>query len=92
MFSHSSSIINNCFICDKCVLVSSLIKKIAPLELHFQKLESICESKSSIVSIGEILDALCGVSNPPTPALETSQLGKWDSTWQPTHNGKENYI
>ncbi|XP_053094978.1 uncharacterized protein LOC128319677 isoform X2 [Pangasianodon hypophthalmus] len=90
MFSHSSSVVSNSFICDKCMLVSSLTEKIAALEVRIQTLERVSESESSVVSVGESLDALGGVSNPPTPALEPSQQGEWVTTWWHNRKAKAN--
>ncbi|XP_053085594.1 uncharacterized protein LOC128317482 [Pangasianodon hypophthalmus] len=90
MFSHSSSVVSNSFICDKCMLVSSLTEKIAALEVRIQSLERVSESESSVVSVGESLDALGGVSNPPTPALEPSQRGEWVTTRRHNRKAKAN--
>ena len=90
MFSHSSSVVSINFICDKCMLVSSLTEKIAALEVRIQSLERVSESESSVVSVGESLDALGGVSNPPTPALEPSQRGEWVTTRRHNRKAKAN--
>ncbi|XP_060758750.1 uncharacterized protein LOC132869548 [Neoarius graeffei] len=80
MFSHSSSVTSDSsisFTCDKCRLVSSLTEKITVLEARVQALEQVSERENSVVSVRESLDALGGVSNPPTPALEPLQRGEW---------------
>lgn len=73
-----------------CLLVSSLTKKITDLEVHIQSLDRIIESESSAVSVGESLDALGGLSNPPVLALEPSQCGEQVKTLQHTHRVKAN--
>ncbi|MCI4374315.1 hypothetical protein PGIGA_G00004800 [Pangasianodon gigas] len=72
------------------MLVSSLTEKIAALEVRIQSLERVSESESSVVSVGESLDALGGVSNPPTPALEPSQRGEWVTTRRHNRKAKAN--
>ncbi|MCI4377752.1 hypothetical protein PGIGA_G00207330 [Pangasianodon gigas] len=64
------------------------MEKIAALKVRIQTLERV--SESSIVSVGESLDVLGGVSNPPTPALEPSQRGEWVTTQQHNRNAKAN--
>ncbi|MCJ8744398.1 hypothetical protein PDJAM_G00118210 [Pangasius djambal] len=70
--------------------VSSLTEKIAALEVRIQTLERVSESESSVISVGESLDASGGVSNPPAPALEPSQRGEWVTTRRHNRKAKAN--
>ncbi|XP_060763863.1 uncharacterized protein LOC132872794 [Neoarius graeffei] len=88
MFSHSSSVASDSFICDKCRLVSSLTEKIIVLEARIHALEKVNENENGVVSVGESLDARGGVSNPPTPALEPLQRGEWVTTQRHKHRAK----
>ncbi|XP_060779402.1 uncharacterized protein LOC132887789 [Neoarius graeffei] len=88
MFSHSSSVASDSFICDKCKLVSSLTEKITVREACVQALEKTSKHENSVVSVGESLDAQGGVSNPPTPASEPLQWGEWVATWWHKHKAK----
>lgn len=49
MLSHSFSVISGSFVCDKCILVSSLKKKIAALEVQTPK--RVSESENSVMSV-----------------------------------------
>lgn len=64
MFSRSPTIIR--IIWYKCALISSVTEKTAALEMCIQSLEGVSESRTSVVSVGESLGALDGVSNPHT--------------------------
>lgn len=46
-----------------------LKERTAAFDVHIQMLEKVSDSRINIVSVGERLDALGEVSNPPIPAL-----------------------
>lgn len=90
MFSQSSSVISNNVICDKCTLIRTLMEKISALEVRSQTLERVSDSESSVVSVGESLDASGGDRSAPSPALEPSQRGEWVTTRRHRRKAKAN--